>query len=228
MVCANGNRNPSWFWSDGKNKTYIKKKDRALAEQLAYKKYLTLELEGINQELLAIRFYLRHHHEEIPKSSQLITESSEYQNLLSSYYTPLVQEFKSWMEEAYEKNKAFPQQLIHKTSSGEYVRSKSEAIILTYLHRNRIPFRYECELKLGVATIYPDFTIRHPRTGEIYYWEHFGLMDNNEYARNTFSKLSLYQSHGVIPTINLITTYETREHPLSIDTVEKIIEEYFL
>lgn len=42
-------------------------------------------------------------------------------------------------------------------------------------------FRYECLLKLGDSAYYPDFTIKHPKTGKTYYWEHFG--QKNLYAR---------------------------------------------
>ena len=93
---------------------------------------------------------------------------------------------------------------------------------------NKIPFRYECELQLGEIFIYPDFTIRHPKTGEIYYWEHFGRMDDSKYNKNVPSKLQLYISNGIIPSIQLITTYETIENPLSSEKVESLIREYFL
>lgn len=72
------------------------------------------------------------------------------------------------------------------------------------------------------------FTIRHPKTGEVFYWEHFGLMDNPTYSKNAYSKLQLYTNHGIIPSIQLITTYETKEHPLTAETIEKIVENYFL
>lgn len=62
----------------------------------------------------------------------------------------------------------------------------------------------------------------------VYYWEHFGLMDNPTYAQNAYSKLQIYTSHGIIPSIQLITTYETKANPLSTDIVEKIIAYYFL
>ena len=96
------------------------------------------------------------------------------------------------------------------------------------LYINKIPFRYECALHLGETTLFPDFTIRHPKTGNVYYWEHFGLMDNPAYSQNAYSKLQLYTSHGIIPSIQLITTYETKDNPLSTDIVEKIIAYYFL
>jgi len=227
VLCANGKYRESWFWSDGHTKEYIKKKDRKLAEKLAYKKFLTLQLEEIKQEMRAINFYLKHH-QRISKSSQLLSDSIEFQELLSSYFIPHNQELNNWMHASYEKNKSYTEQLIHKTCTGEYVRSKTEAFIYTCLCKKQIPFRYECELKLGAATFYPDFTIRHPRTGEIFLWEHFGLMDHRDYARNVYQKLDTYQLYGIVPTINLITTYETKEYPISFDTIEKIIEEYFL
>ena len=132
------------------------------------------------------------------------------------------------MYSPFEHNEKNPEQLIHKTISGNFVRSKSEAFIAMLLHINRIPFRYECALQLGETTIFPDFTIRHPETGQIYYWEHFGLMDNPAYCKNAFSKLQLYVSGGIIPTIHLITTYETLENPLSSELVENIVQQYFL
>ncbi len=132
------------------------------------------------------------------------------------------------MKSSYPKNENHIENLIHKTYSGNLVRSKSEALIDMFLYKNRIPFRYECPLKLGDVYVYPDFTIRHPRTGEFFYWEHFGMMDDLNYSKNAYSKLQLYTSHGIIPTIQLITTYETKKHPLDAEMVERIVEQYFL
>ena len=56
----------------------------------------------------------------------------------------------------------------------------------------------------------------------------FGMMDNPRYVKNTGEKLQLYMTHEIIPSINLITTYETIKKPLSYKDVEKIVEEYFL
>lgn len=162
------------------------------------------------------------------KATQLITDNPEYANLLSSYFSPLSQELHDWSNAFYEHNPKFSEQLIHKSSSGHFVRSKSEAMIDTLLYLNKIPFRYECALYLEDATIYPDFTIRHPRTGKIYYWEHFGMMDDTNYAKNACLKLQTYTSHGIIPSIQLITTYETKDNPLNSDFIEKILQHYFL
>lgn len=132
------------------------------------------------------------------------------------------------MNDSYEQNPVHPEQCIHKSVSGNLLRSKSEAMIDMYLHLNKIPFRYECGLHLGETILYPDFTIRHPTTNEIYYWEHFGLMNFSAYAQNAYSKLQLYTSYNIIPSIQLITTFETQDHPLNSKVIENIIEQYFL
>lgn len=150
------------------------------------------------------------------------------EELISPYFTPLSQELTDWMNADFEHCAKSPDNLIHKTSSGKMVRSKSEAMIDLALHLNKIPYRYECVLTIGNTRFYPDFTIRHPETGELFYWEHFGLMDDPTYYKNVFSKLNTYASIGIIPNINLITTYETAKHPLSSDVVEKLIEHFFL
>ena len=149
-------------------------------------------------------------------------------DLILPAFTPHDKALHDWSIAPYTKNPTHPEQLIHKCISGHFVRSKSEALIDTYLCMHNIPYRYECILQLGDSVLYPDFTIKHPSTGDIYYWEHFGLMDNKKYAHNSCFKLELYTSHNIIPSIQLITTYETKEHPLSSETIEKIIEHYFL
>ena len=53
-------------------------------------------------------------------------------------------------------------------------------------------------------------------------------MDHPDYAKRAFNKLQYYYDAGIIPSINLITTYETKDSPLSSELVEKIIHHYFL
>lgn len=185
-------------------------------------------MKDLLHEKRAITFYLNHHNTGMKQSEQLLIDMPEYKELLAPFFVPSSNELLTWSASAYHRNPKYPEQLIHKTSSGIFVRSKSEAIIDMFLYTNRIPFRYECSLELGESLIFPDFTIRHPKTGQVFYWEHFGLMDDPLYCKNAASKLQLYTSHGLIPSIQLITTYETREHPLSPKLVEEIVRHYFL
>ncbi len=228
IICTHFGKYTKWYQSDGKTQIYIPKKERRLAEQLALKKYLSLQLKNLQQEKLAIEYYLRHHNTHAEESENVLFTTPAYRELLSPHIKPLSQELFEWQNADYMKNNAHPEHLNHETISGSFVRSKSEEMIHMVLYKNKIPFRYECGLRLGDLTYYPDFTIRHPKTGETYYWEHFGKMDDADYSKNVFSKLQHYTSHGIIPTIQLITTYETKDNPFTINNAEKIVNDYFL
>lgn len=228
LICARNGKYTRWFKSDGHNKTCISKKNRHLAEQLALKKYYSLLLDDLINEKNAILLYLKRHQKNIGQADKLLIEPSEYKNLLSSHFKSISQELSEWSNSPYERNTKYPEGLIFKSVSGNVVRSKSEMIIDMYLYLKRIPYRYEAALNLNGSIIYPDFTIRHPSNGKIYYWENFGMMDNIEYSKNTCSKLQLYIKNGIVPSINLITTYETKEQPLDSRSIEQIIQQHFL
>lgn len=226
FYCAKNGNSFKWYESDGKVSKYIPKKKRLYAEKLAKKKYLSIRKKDLRQEIIAIDFYLRHHNVTGKMAADLLSDPA-YAELLSSYFKPVDQELQEWMNASYPRNELYPERLIHKTSAGINVRSKSEVLIVMLLHMKKIPFRYECLLKLGDTEYYPDFTVKHPRTGKIYYWEHFGKMDDANYLKAAFPKLQTYSNFGIIQGINLIATFETSEYPLEVDLIEKIIDYYF-
>lgn len=228
IFCAKNGKYYKWYLTDGKTQTYLPKKKRKLAEKLAAKKYLSCLLQDLTHEKKAIEFYLRHHNSKGSTAEQLLLRTPEYKELLLPYFKPLSQELDEWTNSPYDSNTKYPEQLTHKTLSGNYVRSKSEVLINMVLKTHKIPFRYEAALQLGDTAIYPDFTIRHPENGKFYYWEHFGLMDDKNYVQNMHLKLKLYTSNGIIPSVQLITTYETKETPLTVETIEKLVDHYFL
>lgn len=228
LVCASNGKWKKWYHSTKQGTMYLPKKNRKLAEDLAYKKYVQLQLENLNCEKEAINSYLNHHDSNARQKEEELFYSPDFHSLLQARLTPLSEELQTWMTMPYDKNANHPENLNNKAYSGNMVRSKSEVLIDMFLFKNKIPFRYECLLELDGIMMYPDFTIRHPKTGETFYWEHFGLMDNPTYSKNACSKLQHYISSGIIPSIQLITTYETKDNPLSAEKVEKIVEEYFL
>lgn len=228
IFCSKNGNYYKWYVTDGNRQTYLPKGKRRLAEKLAAKKYISLLMDDLLQEKKAIDFYLRHHNCAVGRAEQMLLDSTEYRELLSPYFKPLSQELFDWTKEPFQSNQKYPEQLIHKTLSGNFVRSKSEVLIDMALYKHKIPFRYEAPLQLGDTLFYPDFTIRHPETGNFFYWEHFGLADDYSYRQNMLSKLKRYTSHGIFPSIQLITTYETKEVPLSAEMVEKIVDYYFL
>ena len=227
LVISHGSTDAKWYRSDGHQKTYIPKNQRTLAEKLALKKYLSITVKDMIQEQKSIEFYLKHHRNNTGATEDTLLCDKEFQSLLNAHFTPKSTELQQWLSSSYNKNPKHPEHLIHKSSSGHYVRSKSEAMIDTLLYLNKIPFRYECELVLDDNIFYPDFTLRHPKTGDFYYWEHFGLMDDEPYVKSAYSKLQFYTLHGLKPSVNLIATFETKNSPLSPEMVLQIINYYF-
>lgn len=229
LCCARNGTRYKWYESIHGQKKYLSKKQFLLAKQLAEKKYLSVELEAMQQEQKAVDAYLAKslYPDYSRKQSQLIG-NPEFQRLLGAAFFPQQEQAGRWMTEAYQTNPKMQDQLIHKTYAGIGVRSKSEALIANALFANKIPFRYENYIKIQNVELYPDFTICHPVTGNIYYWEHFGMMDDEAYARKTASKITLYQSGGITPTVQLIMTFETKKNPLDFEYVETLIRHYFL
>ena len=190
FFCTRNNKYYKWYYTDKGKTKYIPKSERKLAEQLVKRKYLESRLRKFKQEEKRIDIYLKQYSLD-EFSSYHVEEHPELQKLLSGVYVPLKQELDEWVNASYTNNPKEPQKLIHKTIPGILVRSKSEALIINALFGHKIPFRYECLLQIQNVSIYPDFTIRHPVTGEVYYWEHFGMIDNENYAHNVYSKLQL-------------------------------------
>ena len=62
----------------------------------------------------------------------------------------------------------------------------------------------------------------------MYIWEHFGLLDKPEYVKNMHSKMRIFTSNNIMPGVNLITTYETKDNPLSHEMVEFLINYYLV
>ena len=89
-----------------------------------------------------------------------------------------------------------------------------------------IPYRYDARLDIGNHVYYPDFTIRHPVTGEYYYWEHVGMLDKPGYRSDFLTKFRVYINNGLLPDHNLILTYESDGHPFDITIAQDKIKEF--
>lgn len=115
------------------------------------------------------------------------------------------------------------------TLRGDFVRSKSEVFIADGLFRYGISYKHECSLILDNGiTLHPDFQILHPRSHELFYWEHFGMMDDDDYRNEAMKKLNMYWRYGPIPGKRLICTFETRNSPMTSAQVDAVIRAFFL
>ncbi len=100
-------------------------------------------------------------------------------------------------------------------------------MIAAALYERGLPFRYEEPLQLGGKMYFPDFTVRDPNDGSFYWIEHFGMMDDISYASQAFDKMKYYARYGIVPGINLITTFETKDKKLQWTQIEHAIEQFF-
>ena len=98
------------------------------------------------------------------------------------------------------ENRFLEDRLLHRTSRGERVRSKSEVIVADKLHQLGIEYQYELP-HYGTDGSYrlPDFTVDDPASGLKVFWEHLGMLSVPEYKRSWDRKLAWYASNGVLP-----------------------------
>lgn len=149
------------------------------------------------------------------------------QEFLAGEALTMAQRIDAWSKEEYFKNPYHEEAARIETVSGESVRSKSEREIANCLYENGLAYRYDCRVELADGSVYADFVIMHPRTGELTVWEHAGMMDDDDYVAHNYNRLARYAASGFFVGENLILTVETADHPLSTETVKRLIADYF-
>ena len=226
LLCAKNGKHYKWFVKEDGKSQYLPKNETRLAENLALKKYYMGRKQELEKRLKACNYFVKTVSDS-EDGAERILYHPEFGRLLEKKFRPINESLDNWQKSAYESCSGYKEKLIVPATQGKYVRSKSEAIIDRLLYQYHIPFHYEEKLDLNGIVIYPDFTIRHPLTGEFFYWEHFGLMDDADYQNRVCEKIKLYSKNGIWPSVYLIMTYECNRYPLSIEKVEHIIHEYF-
>ena len=84
---------------------------------------------------------------------------------------------------------------VHRTDSGDMVRSKQERFVANLLTSEGVSFEYERKLSSWNGSFrYPDFTLFID--GEQYYWEHWGMVDDYSYRQNIAKRIRWYREHG--------------------------------
>lgn len=233
LFCVNSNNYVKWYArKDSDELIYLsKRKEKNLAEKLAYKKYALLKIEDIKDEIKAIEEYQRIYSDNSHRAEKLCRDL-RYRDLILATIHPVEMELKEWLTADYPRDTNYLDGLKHDTGLGFKVRSKSEAAIARELFSRGIPFHYEEKLELndpvfGTRAIYPDFTCRNIKTGRTLYWEHLGMMSEPEYINSCTSKLAAMAKNGIVVGINLIVTAETRDEPLTYLNIDKTIDLYF-
>lgn len=89
--------------------------------------------------------------------------------------------------------------LIHQASDGKMLRSKSELMIYQRLLDKSFSPLYEKRLTIKEVEKLPDFTLENDETGETYYWEHCGMLYDEEYKQRWEEKYKWYRENKILP-----------------------------
>jgi len=136
---------------------------------------------------------------------------------------------KEWISQPYVGKEIGENEAVYITERGERVRSKSELNIANMLFRMKIPYKYECPLRLKNGfIIYPDFTVLNVNNRKTIYWEHRGMMDDREYAKHAIQRIKEYQKSDILLGRDLIISEESSLLPLGTNDIEMIIKSYLL
>ena len=198
---------------------YLRKQNRPFAMLLAKKKYLKRMKRDKENELKCANYYIRHRSSQ--RHLELLSPDSPYSELL------LDKELLDWENAEYPKSEEYPEDLTVKAPKGEFVRSKSEAMIAQVLYDNHIPYRYENIHIIDGQEIATDFTILHPKTRKIMLWEHFGKVDDHKYRCNMLRKLNHYFRDGYLPDRDIIFTFEDSKTPLNFLDIQETVRKHF-
>lgn len=112
------------------------------------------------------------------------------------------------------------------SKKGEVMRSRIELIVADMLFDLGVSYRYECRLDLASDYVFPDFTIMHPESLELYYIEIFGMMDDPKYENDAFRKISKYAASDVYS--HLIMFFDHKDAPISPVHIRHTLEKIFL
>ncbi len=148
------------------------------------------------------------------------------------YADPIYEELRLQIENKRNSNpKEFPR-VANVTVTGQQVRSKGEVIIFNLLTSHGVPFQYEEPIKLinaeGISvTTHPDFVITTAARKKIY-WEHFGLLEKEDYYESFCSKIKLYHHNGITLGDNLIATADKAGGTMNSQYIDQMIKHLVL
>ena len=206
------------------HREYLSKKKMDQIQALAKKRYGKERLSEIDRELDAWKtFKQKLGNTGKRQAKRMLEGNDELTELLLPLANPMLQKAWQWASTA-KPSDYREEEKIHSSKNGLKVRSKAEAMIASALEEQCVPFRYEEPLRIGTRRVVPDFTIMSPVTGELYYWEHFGMMDNEDYCSDAVDKLMLYQRQGILLGQQLMITLETSYQPLGYREIQKVVD----
>ena len=220
-----------WQRIVGAKRFYLSKGKTKLIRALAQKKYNTLLLDDFKRQRSALDQLVNSYDPQNGEKT-FMSMGERWREQIAPLNIPDSDFADLWQSQRYRGKPIENTGLL--TAKGECVRSKSEIIIADVLASLGVPYRYEFphELKsvesLHCVKIYPDFTCLNVHTRREFVWEHFGMMDDAEYAQNAVVKIEMYQNSGYFLGDNFIFTMETHDKPLNSQMVRMLVKKYLM
>ena len=121
----------------------------------------------------------------------------------------------------------YPDALIHRTTRGVAVRSKSEVIVADILDFLGVSYEYEKPLRARADPAdfrLPDFTVSYD--GEVYYWEHLGMLTLPSYRDAWERKRIWYEANGYAG--RLIISRDGLDGSIDAEGIERLVRERIL
>lgn len=213
--------------SRSEKQRYLSSKDASIRSALTQKAYCRAAAKLLSRNVLAAEEFLAEYTPYDPSDIWASLPAVYRQDPQRSPAAVQARErdaaVRTWLSEETNARPPYPDHLIYRSPQGLPVRSKSESLIAAMLDARRIPFRYEAPLPIDDKLFFPDFTILRRSDHQIFYWEHFGMMDDETYRQHACDKLRYYAEAGILPFKNLIATYESQLQPFNAARIDRIL-----
>ena len=207
---------------------YIPAAKKDIAKRLAQKDYYEKMLTNLHGQEMAIkRFIVKYNCASVSKLYEKLSEGRK--QLINPIIKSDADYIMGWYEKYRGSQNTYEKLSSYITNNGEEVRSKSEKILADLFHKYGVIYQYEPEITLyNGGKCYPDFALLNLKERNTYYWEHFGLTDDNSYRDNMSHKLNIYESSGLFLGEELIITTEGEHTSLDIKLIGTKIRKYLM
>ncbi|SHL36788.1 hypothetical protein [Fibrobacter sp. UWEL] len=211
---------------DNSNGIYLHAKQISKAATIAQFDYNQKVIDLMKRDVKTLQSFLNSYHPE--KYDQAFsTLNPGRKQILNPIRYPDEEYVKRWCDVPYEGLSFHNEHNEYFTDKGIRVRSKSEMIIANKLSKAGVPFRYEAPVIFETPRhikFHPDFTCLNVRTRKEIIWEHFGIMDDPDYANETLQKIGLFAANGYRLGDNFLATFENGRTTLSLHQVAQYVK----
>ena len=203
-----------------------KEKDRDTLRGLVRKSYLIKAIKAIDSDIELMNKLLSNY--KPSDENGIMKDFLDARPELGKHVYSSQMNGDEWARDYQPASDMFDDDLKAVSSDGTSMRSMAEIAISSRLERYDIPYRYEAPLGIPDYSFVPDFTIKRPRDGMIIYWEHLGLVSDEDYMRNNSRKFEIYREYGIVPWKNLIVTYGNEKGGIDMKIIDAMIKGWFL